>query len=53
MTLFDGLANLLLDLLADLIKAINTREIRLNRQPGDFILEVGNLLRGEATPRKV
>lgn len=50
MTQFDGLANLLLELLAELIKAIKEREVGLLGLLGEVLLDVHNLLGGKATP---
>ncbi len=47
---FDGLADLVLELLAQLIKAIKVREIRLLRFLSQVFLDVHNLLGGEAAP---
>lgn len=47
---FDGLADLVLELLAHLIKAIKAREIRILSVLSQVFLDVHNLLGGEAAP---
>ena len=50
MTLFNGLANLGLEVRVQLIEAIKAREIRILGVSSDVILDICNLLGAEATP---
>lgn len=51
MTQFDGLANLLLEFIGELIKAIKAREIKLPRVRSEFLRNVHDLLGGKAAPK--
>lgn len=50
MTHFDGLSNLVLELVADFIKSIQAIEIRILRVLSEVLPDVHDLLGGKATP---
>ena len=52
MTHFDGLANLLLELIGKLIEAVKEREIKIPRVRSELLRNVQDLLGGKATPKR-